>query len=68
MSPRRQNERSFHEIEMQEMRQKIQLLQETVKVQQALLEAHQEDLMMIMTPVVTLHHLEAVAHTDVNLE
>ncbi|RHN65710.1 putative transcription factor interactor and regulator CCHC(Zn) family [Medicago truncatula] len=41
MPPRRQNERSFHEIEMEEMRRQIQLLQETVKVQQALLEANQ---------------------------
>jgi len=40
MPPRRQNERSFHEIEMEEMRRQIQLLQETVNVQQALLEAH----------------------------
>jgi hypothetical protein len=67
MSPRRQNERSFHEIEMEEMRRKIQLLQETVKVQ-PYWKHTKEDLMMIMTPVVTLHHLEAVAQTDVNLE
>jgi len=40
MPPRRQNERSFYEIEMEEMRRQIQLLQETVNVQQDLLEAH----------------------------
>jgi len=40
MPPRRQNERSFHEIEMEEMRRQIQLLQETVNVQRASLEAH----------------------------
>jgi outer membrane protein TolC len=44
MLPRKQNERSLHEIEMEEMRRQIQLLQETVKVQQALLEAHQRRL------------------------
>jgi len=41
MPPRRQNELSFHEIEIEVMRRQIQLLQETVNVQQDLLEAHQ---------------------------
>lgn len=63
MSPRRQNERSLQEME--EMRQQIQQLQETVNAQQALLEAQQGDSKM-MTPVATLHHLEAVAHNDVS--
>jgi len=40
MSPRKQNERSLHEMQMERMRQQIQLLHETVNVQQALLEAH----------------------------
>jgi len=39
MPPRRQNERSLKETEMEEMRQKIQQLQETVNAQQSLLEA-----------------------------
>jgi len=41
MSPRRQNERSFQEMEMEEMRRQIQQLQETVNSQQAILEAQQ---------------------------
>jgi len=39
MPPKRQNQRPLHEIEMEEMRRQIKLLQETVNVQQALLEA-----------------------------
>jgi len=39
MPPRRKNERSLQEIEMEEMRQQIQLLQETINAQKALLEA-----------------------------
>lgn len=39
MPPRKQNERSLHEIEMEEIRRQIQLLQETVNAQRTLLEA-----------------------------
>ncbi|AES75827.2 hypothetical protein MTR_6g060120 [Medicago truncatula] len=39
MPPRRQNERSLQEMEMEEMRRQIQQLQETINAQQALLEA-----------------------------
>ena len=39
MPPRKQNERNLQEIEMEETRQQIQQLQETVNSQQALLQA-----------------------------
>jgi len=41
MPPRRQNEISLQEMEMEEMRRQIQQLQETVNSQQAILEAQQ---------------------------
>jgi len=40
MPPRKQNEGSLHDIDMEEMRRQIQLLHETVSAQQAFLEAH----------------------------
>jgi len=39
MSPRKQNEISLQEIEMEEMKRQIQQLQETINAQKALLEA-----------------------------
>ena len=41
MPPRRKDERSLQEMEMEEMRRQIQQLQETVDSQQAILEAQQ---------------------------
>jgi len=41
MPPRRKNEISLQEMEMEEMRRQIQQLQETVNAQQALLQAQQ---------------------------
>ena len=63
MPPRRQNERSLQEME--EMRRQIQQLQEIVNAQNPFWKHNKGDSKM-MSPVGTLHHLEAVAHNDAN--
>jgi len=65
MPPRRQNEISLQEMSMEEMRRQIQQLQETVNAQQPFWKHNKGDSKM-MSPIVTFHHLEAVAHNDIN--
>lgn len=61
MQIRRQNERSWNQIEMEEMKGKIQQLQEIDNDQQALLKNNKGNSTMV-TQLVTLHQLEIIVH------
>jgi len=63
MQLRRQNERSWNQIEMEEMRGQIQQLQEINNDQRSLLENNKGNSRMV-TQLVTLHQLKAIVHMD----